>query len=355
MNRALAFLVVGLVVGGAAAYFMIDSGSLDTPRIRELEDRLARAEGDSASQKRESEKKATQMADLESAKNREIDALKLEIDALEHRLAESMEETDRLRKRLAESTESAPETDELIPATGFTDEQLTKELMSLGNNFQDLLIGTGEEFRKKMKAILARGGEGTVQRIVEMYEGTGDLGRKTVLAHALAQTGDPVALETLKATARNTEAGMFAVRTATHGLAFSDADGLETFYKEISENRNLELGARANSAYGLARRNDEGVEAYARTVDEAFRKKDPFAVAYLQGFMLLGERANGVVESRLRTIRDKQARLVLVEHLASNGNENSIPALRELANDQSVSEDIRKRAEQVANQLARKD
>jgi hypothetical protein len=148
---------------------------------------------------------------------------------------------------------------------------------------------------------------------------------------------------------------MFHRRAASHGLAFSDEEGLEEYYREVIGNPEIELGARANSAFGLARRNDEGVAAYAKTVDEAFERKDPLALGYVQGFLFIGKRAVPEAEKRLKTLKDPQARMILIAVLEGHGSKDSIPALRALAADPSCDEGTRVRAEKAAEKLAQRE
>jgi hypothetical protein len=335
VSRSLPILVLGAVLGGAVVallFVVLDPGSgRDDGRIRELEKRVAELSRDlDAARDRHEESSRIAAANLPSAFEDLVDEPPppAEIPPIE-------EETEPIEDPVIADTPAA---------TGLSDPELEQALRGLGPKLQGLMFGTSDDFRKAVQDILARGGPGTVDRILEAYRSEQDLGAKAVLAHALAQTDDPEAIAALEDIARSADAGLFDRRTATHGLAFSDREDLVDFYREIARNPQIEIGARANSAYGLARRQDEGIELYGSIVDEAFAKKDAFALAYLSGFQILGKRAVPAVEKRLATIHEPQARLVMVGLLAENGSASSIPALRALAAEPGVSQELRKQA-----------
>jgi hypothetical protein len=341
MNRGLITFLGGLLVGGAvAAVLFVALGSGGKP---------APADETTVAESRQEEGLRSEL----EAVTRDRDALRREVEELKSRPAESaeMESPD---GRPVPGTEIAPEVAG-EPATGLTDEALEKALQGLGNHIQGLILGSSDEFKKQVRSILERGGPGTVDRILKHYEEAEGLGPKTVLAHTLAQTGDPRAIAALQEIVRDPEADMFHRRAASHGLAFSDEEGLEEYYREVIGNPEIELGARANSAFGLARRNDEGVAAYAKTVDEAFERKDPLALGYVQGFLFIGKRAVPEAEKRLKTLKDPQARMILIAVLEGHGSKDSIPALRALAADPSCDEGTRVRAEKAAEKLAQRE
>ena len=111
-------------------------------------------------------------------------------------------------------------------------------------------------------------------------------------------------------------------------------------------------GARANAAFGLARRgHDEGFEIYAKATDEAFEAKDPEALQYLGGFMLLGNDGLPAVRERLTTYTGRQARLVLIEVVRSNKDREAIPALRALVDDPDTDKSVRDNAEKAIKEI----
>jgi hypothetical protein len=138
---------------------------------------------------------------------------------------------------------------------------------------------------------------------------------------------------------------MMDQRFAAHGLAFSPAEGLVPFITERARNL-TEEGARANLAFGLARRGvAEGVTLYAEITDAAFERKDAIAVGYLSGFALMGEKGKPLIRERLLTYEDKQAVLLLIEFVKGSKDKGAIENLEKLAYDSSRPVDIQKAAE----------
>ena len=127
-------------------------------------------------------------------------------------------------------------------------------------------------------------------------------------------------------------------RSATHGLAFTGDATLDPALLQIART-DEDRGVRANASFGPARNgSDEGLRLYAAATDEAFEKSDPLAVAYLQGFALLGKKAAAVVRERLGspTYAERQTRLILIGVAKSNRDREAVNALRSIAEDQSA-------------------
>jgi HEAT repeat protein len=174
-----------------------------------------------------------------------------------------------------------------------------------------------------------------------------------VLAHAFAQSGDPLALKALEDTLKDPDRGLIDHRVAAHGLAFTDLESVVPTLRQTAK-EDPDQGARANAAFGLARRGDsEGMALYAAATDEAFEKRDPAAIQYLSGFALLGKKAVPVMRERLSTYEDKQAKIVLIELLKDQKDVESVPVLRKLAADSETDPDVRKAAEQALTELAK--
>jgi HEAT repeat protein len=308
-------------------------------------------------------------------RDEEVASLKTQVRKLEREL-ESVREANRASADLqakavadlAEPLESPPPEPENAAAVEeetkpiqdpaisgeMTDEQLMARLETFASRMQGLFTGSGKAAREAIQEILKAGGPGTAMRIYALYDKEEDIGKKFGLAHAVAQTGDPEALAKLKAVVLDQAKSFVERRFAAHGFAFSDAEGLEPLYEEVARN-DPDLGTRANAAYGLARRTDEGIELYAKMVDQAFEQKDSAAIQYAGGFLLLGKRALPAVHKRIKTIEDKQARLLMIHMMGQHGDPDSIPVLRELAGDPKTDADVRKAAEELAAKIAEGD
>jgi len=243
--------------------------------------------------------------------------------------------------KAADRPEEQP--DELAPPT---EEEIKAEMQAFGQALGQIVQGGGEEAKKRLRAFLARGGKALIDALVDKFgDETSEIGVRVVAAHALAQSGDPDALEALKSTLRDPDAGMLMHRFASHGLAFSDAEGLETILS-LTAHKAEDLGARANAAFGLARRGtDEGIPLYMATVDEALETGDPAGLQYLGGVTLLGEKAYPAMRERLLIYKEPQALLLLIEVLKARGDQGAIPNLEKLAFDSTRPVSIQKSAE----------
>ena len=339
MARSLIFFVVGLAAGVGGVLLLADrpheGTDLETQVRRLTEDKtqltaeigdLQRALDESRAERRSAEQR---VAALQKARSGEPGAAPLEPTAVEPVPAE--------------------------PAGVPTDDELKQGVMAFGSALQNVILGKGgEEALAKLKDLFARAGPEGVQKLIDMFksEELGD-GPRTVLAHALAQSGDPAALRALQDVIRDPESGMMDRRLASHGLAFSNdmsvVDSLRLAAKEDED-----PGTRANSAFGLARRGDaEGLELYAKATDEAFERKDPMAIAYFQGLAILGKKGVPAIRSRLTVYKEPQLQIAMIGILRENKDAESIPALRALSADPTTNEDVRKAAEQALTELAK--
>lgn len=285
---------------------------------------------------------------------RENERLRAETEALRREARELTEEVARHAAEQAAGEEApAPQDDETAGEQAPpTDEEIQAELAAFGEAFGAILRGGGEEAKQRLREFLGRGGEPVIARLVEMFEDdkTG-LGPRSLIAHALAQSGDPAALEALKSKLRDPDAGMLMHRLASHGLAFSDAEGLDTILS-LTAHKAADPGARANAAFGLARRgNEEGIPLYMAMVDEAIEKGDPAGLQYLGGVALLGKKAYPAMRERLLTYEEPQALLVLIEVLKARGDKEAIPNLEKLAYDSSRPVSIQRSAEAAVKVL----
>ncbi len=227
-----------------------------------------------------------------------------------------------------------------------TDEEIMKGVGEFGEALGQIFQGGGEEARKELRDLLARAGKHGVDLLVEKFEDDAtDIGLRVAIAHALAQSGNPDAVASLTKILANPEAGMLELRLATHGLAFSDAAGTDEALLRVAHQA-ADTGARANAAFGLARRkNPEGVGLYMKATDEALANRDPTALAYLGGFTLLGDEALPMLRERLLTYTEPQAAITLIEILKGRGDKGAIENLRKLAGDAGRPESIRRSAE----------
>lgn len=296
-------------------------------------------------------KESLQLAELvrENEKLKE-DAARLRINA-ETLVAELAQKEKQLAEAIlpkgADQTDEQPES--LAPPT---DEEIEAELEAFGQAFVQILQGGGEAAKKRLRDFLARGGKPVIAKLVAKFEDdTTGLGPRSLIAHALAQSGDPEAMEVLKSALRDPDAGMLMHRLASHGLAFSDAEGLDTILS-VTAHKATDPGARANAAFGLARRgNEEGIPLYMAMVDDAIERGDPAGLQYLGGVTLLGKEANPAMRERLLTYEEPQALLVLIEILKARGDKEALPNLEKLAYDSTRPTSIQKAAEAAVRVL----
>jgi hypothetical protein len=245
--------------------------------------------------------------------------------------------------RPAKDTPPAPDAPSDTPPT---DDELMKGVETFGASLGEIMQGRGEEARKELRDLLARAGEHGIELLVAKFgDDATDIGLRVAIAHALAQSGDPGAIEWLKTTVSDPEAGMLELRLASHGLAFSDAEGIDNALLAVAH-KTADTGARANAAFGLARRkNPEGLALYLKATDEALANRDPAALQYLGGFTLLGDDALPALRERLLTYTEPQAAITLIEILKGRGDRGAVETLRKLASDEGRPASVRKAAE----------
>jgi hypothetical protein len=298
-----------------------------------------------------------------------------EIASLRQALAEARDEASRLEADLAESrsqlaaaataNEQLAQTlqqakrpiadpgtsvppDPATPRPPPTDDEILAQVGSFGEALGDVIRGglAADRARDELRAMLGRAGKRGIDVLVAKFgDDATDIGQRLAIAHALAQSGSPDAIMALKAVLADPEAGMIELRLATHGLALSDAEGIEDALTETAH-RAADTGARANAALGLARRKiAEGVTLYAKATDEAMANRDPVALQYLGGFMLLGDEALPPLRERLLTYTEPQAVITVIELLRGRGDKGAIENLEKLAADAGRPASVRKAAE----------
>ncbi|MCK6458453.1 MAG: hypothetical protein L6Q95_00995 [Planctomycetes bacterium] len=270
------------------------------------------------------------------------------------KVAKLQEERLELNRRLEEALQAAeaaprgepPPPAPEAPSAPPTDDEIMKGVETFGASLGAIIQGGGGQARKDLRDLIARAGEHGVELLVAKFEDDAtDIQMRAVLAHALAQSGSPEAVATLKGILADPEAGMLEMRLASHGLAFSDAEGIDDALLATAH-KATDTGARANAAFGLARRkHPEGVGLYAKATDEAMANRDPAALQYLSGFFLLGDEGLPPMRERLLTYTEPQAVLTLIEILKMKGDKGAIGNLRKLAADEGRPESTRKAAE----------
>ncbi|MHC4550589.1 MAG: hypothetical protein ACYTEZ_17640 [Planctomycetota bacterium] len=275
-----------------------------------------------------------------AALERDNTALAARVAALERHNAELTAQVAEQQDQIEAAEECGPE--EMPEATPpeapapLTAKEVQAELDAFGQALVQIIQGGGQEAIQRLRAFLAREGEPVIRQMIDGFaDDATEIGRRVVLAHALAQSGHPVAIKALENTLYDPEAGMLLHRFASHGLAFSDADGIDTVLS-VTAHKNADLGARANAAFGLARRGvDEGLPLYMDLTDQAIEKGDPAALQYLGGVTLLGKEAYPAMRERLLVYKEPQALLLLIEVLKARGDKGAVPNLEKLAYDAS--------------------
>jgi len=257
-----------------------------------------------------------------------------------------LEEKAALLEAKARRSEPPPVAPEAPSDRPPTDDEILKAAGEFGEALGAIIQGGGEEAKAKLRDLFARGGKHAVELLVAKFEDDAtDIGLRVAIAHALAQSGDPDAVASLTAVLADPAAEMLELRLATHGLAFTDAAGIDDALLAVAH-RTADTGARANAAFGLARRkNPEGVELYLKATDEALANRDPAALQYLGGFTLLGDEALPPLRERLLTYTEPQAAITLIEILKARGDRGSLENLRKLAADEGRPASIRQSAE----------
>jgi hypothetical protein len=321
------FFAIGCILGGFVVWFATRPGANDaTPRdesghdlafqtaLRELED--LRAENEKM--RARSDVHMKRVAELQ----KELDAAHSEARATEPPPAAGEDESER----------------EQPGARVPTEDDLRKAIEEFAPNLQAIILGrpAGKEAADKLRAVLAAGGDEAIRKIIGKFEDSSvPLQQRVLLAHVLGQSENPIAIEALENQLRDPDTGLMEKRFASHGLAFSDAEGIDAFLAQTARQAE-DLGVRANSAFGLQRRGvAEGVDLYFAATDGAFAKKDPAALQYLGGIQLMGDKAKPYVRERLGTYKEEQALLVLISMTQAMNDKEAVPALEKLAYDAS--------------------
>jgi len=236
-----------------------------------------------------------------------------------------------------------------------TEDEILAEVDAFGKQLGSILFGGGEAAKERIREFIARGGKPTVDFMVEKLEDSAtEIGVRSAIAHALAQSENEHALAALESILADPDADMIQLRIASHALAFSDADGIEDSLLAIAT-RPADTGARANAAFGLARRgNAEGLALYVKATDEAMANRDPAGLQYLGGFMLLGDEALPAMRERLLTYEEPQAVLLLIELIKKKHDTGAIETLKKLAADESRPSTLRTAAEGAIKALGGK-
>lgn len=229
-----------------------------------------------------------------------------------------------------------------------TDEEIKQGIHAFAQCLRQLIFGDekGAAAAEELRDLLALATPEQMKKLIDAFgDDTENMQRRVVLAHVLAQSGQPDALAALKDAVREPEAGLMVQRFAAHGLAFSDAEGLDAFMLDMAHNH-TERGVRANLAFGLQRRGvDEGVPLYFAAMDEALEQGDPNALQYVGGLVLIDDRANEGIRERLGTYQGTEALLVLIHIVQRREDKGAIPALEKLAYDASRPISVQKAAQ----------
>jgi len=290
----------------------------------------------------------------------QVDSLRERVRELEAEVArdEALSElaaADGAKDEPEHSGDAEPADAPLAPPT---DDEVKEAIKAFGGGLQGIIRGNeagkkaGEQFRK----FFARTTPEQRRKIIERFEDdTQNIQQRLVIAHALAQSHDPDAIEALKAGLRDPDADLMRKRVSSHGLAFSDAEGLETFLSEMA-NTAKDRGVRANSAFGLTRRGiAEGVDLYFAATDEALSAGDPAGLQYMSGLPLMGEQAYPAMRSRLLTYDNEQALVTLITIVRSVGDKGAIENLKKLAYDSTRPMSVQNAAKGALTQLEAAD
>ena len=336
MGEKLLSVLAGVVIGVGGMLLVMFGGSEEPAKTEDLEVSKLRQENEAYVQKLESARTA-----LSEAKG-ELAGARTRISELEQGTA-------------SVASAAVPEEPVLVPAekpTGPpTEEEMEAELRRYGSSIGAVIQGGGEEAKKRLREFFERVTDEQVQALFEKFDSSADLGAKFGIAHALAQSGRPEVVEALAQIVQDPESGFLEHRVVAHGMAFSDDDAVVPILNDVARN-DSDRGARANAAFGLARRgDDEGISLYTKATDEAFEAKDPEALNYLGGFMLLGKDGLPAVRERLGTYTSRQARLILIEVVRSNKDREAIPALRALVDDPDTDKSVRDNAEKAIKEI----
>ncbi len=335
MSQKTLIFVAGLLIGGAvtlvaASISSDDSGSADGPEIARLS-----ALNSELEQQRDALKTT-----LEREREAHREELLAAANVLDQDPAGTVESGSMIADEPAEPGDSAA-------AGPPTMDEIVEEMKKFGNKLQGVILGQDNEAAVELRAFFARVSPEDLAKLIDRYGEEGDMGKKIVLAHVLAQSGRPEAIEALRKIVLDRTLAFTDRRYVAHGLAFVDDPDLQPLLLEVGRN-DPDRGARANASFGLARAGvEEGISLYAAAVDEAFEEKDPAAMQYLSGFYLLGEKALPHVRERLDTYKEPQTRVVLIELVKKEKDRESLPILHRLSNDPEAGQAVQEAARQA--------
>jgi len=237
-----------------------------------------------------------------------------------------------------------------------TDWEIKTGIGTFAECLRELIYGDekGAAAADDLRDLLDRASPEQMSALAAVFgDDTEPMQRRIVYAHVLAQSGQPESLAMLQNAVREPEAGLMVQRFAAHGLAFSDAEGLDKFMLDMAHNH-TERGVRANLAFGLQRRGvDEGVGLYFAATDEALENGDPSALQYVGGLMLIDERANAGIRERLGSYEGEEALLTLIGVVQRRADKGAIPALEILAFDSRRPISVQKAAQGALKALAK--
>jgi len=244
----------------------------------------------------------------------------------------------------------------VVPEGPVTDKEIKTAIATFAESLRNLIYGDekGAAAADALRNLLERATPEQMRKLTAVFgDDTEPMQRRVVYAHVLAQSEQPEALATLQDALREPEAGMMVQRFAAHGLAFSDAEGLDTFMLDMVHSH-AERGVRANLSFGLQRRGvDEGIPLYFAATDEALEAGDPSALQYVGGLALIDERANPGIRERLGTYQGTEALLVLIGVAKRRADKDAIPALEKLAYDSSRPISVQKAAQGALRAMAK--
>jgi len=225
--------------------------------------------------------------------------------------------------------------------------EIKAEIDAFGEALSKVIMGqdaTAEVAR--LRAFVKRGGKRVLEEMgKQLKDPKGDVGTRSMIAHALAQSGDPEGIAILDAILRDPDSGMLEHRLASHGLAFTDDEAAADILARVARDEAEDQGARANAAFGMARGGvEEGYDLYLDMTDKAIGSGDPAGLAYLGGVALLGKPVLPYVRQRLLTYEEPQALITLIEIVKSQRDKDAIPNLEKLAYDSTRPEAVQKAA-----------
>jgi HEAT repeats len=296
---------------------------------------------------REAARLSTENADLKAGNQELRQTLEREREEFQQDLAAVRREA---QQALAEIVPAAPVTPEVPTGADLgrpSEAQIEAAMREFAGSLQGVIMGEGDEAKRKLREFFARVDAADLALVVERYKNESDMEVKIVIAHALAQSGRPEAIEALTDIILDRNRAFTDRRFVAHGLAFTGNPDLHPLLLDVATN-DPDRGTRANAAFGLARDGvDEGLKAYAAATDEAFAEQDPAAMQYLSGFYLLGKPALPYIRERLDTYKEPQTRVTLIQLVKKEKDREALPVLTRLVNDPTAGKAVQDAARQA--------